>query len=82
MAKALLDIRIAATEENHKITFVLADVFHILPYQLQKITEGEINASEVLKELRKKCESKNISGWLNTAIDDYNDNNTLIKKEI
>lgn len=68
MARAFLDIRIAASEGNSDICFALSDLFHNIPLQIIRAKEKSENYSDILNWLKMRAEQKKISGWLNNAI--------------
>lgn len=68
MARALLDIRIAASEGNSDICFALSDLFHNIPLQIIKAKNNSGNYSDILDWLKMRAEQKKILGWLNNAI--------------
>ncbi len=68
LARALLDIRIAANEENVKVCFALSDLFHNVPYQMKRIRESNGDYLEILDWLKMRAEQKSISKWLEHAI--------------
>ncbi len=70
IARSFLDIRIAAHDKKHDVCFALSDLFHNVPYQMKKAREGEFDYSEIIKSLKSTAKQKNISKWLDNAIND------------
>ena len=70
LARALLDIRIASLEGNSKMAFEIADVFHNVPYQIERIQGGNGSYQEVVDWLEMRCEQKGMKSWLQNAIAD------------
>lgn len=68
IARAFLDIRLAAGEGNTKVCFALSDLFHNVPYQMKRIREDNGDCIEIINWLKMRAEQKNISSWLNHAI--------------
>ncbi|MDQ3821250.1 MAG: hypothetical protein M3362_26720, partial [Acidobacteriota bacterium] len=65
---ALLELRQEAYANGNKKIFHLADLFHNIPLQLERVSNGEGSYDEVLTWLEKRAVEKNCSEWLNTAI--------------
>ena len=68
IARALLDIRIAASEGNSDICFALSDLFHNIPLQIIKAKDNPGSYPDILDWLKMRAEQKKILGWLNNAI--------------
>ncbi|MGB8347217.1 MAG: hypothetical protein WCD86_20185 [Ktedonobacteraceae bacterium] len=67
MYAAFLDIRIASYAKDSYTCFVLADVFHNVPLQMNRAETGEMRYAEIVKLLQEKCEERKASSWLDTA---------------
>ena len=67
---ALLEIRIDASEGGGKKSFHLADLFHNVPLQLQRVAEGEGSYEEIVGWLRERAREKGCERWLEKAIDE------------
>ncbi|HEY0097931.1 MAG TPA: hypothetical protein VGB76_03155 [Pyrinomonadaceae bacterium] len=66
---ALVEIRAEAyTAENNKI-FHLADLFHNIPLQLERVSQDEESYDDVLEWLRKRASEKGFLQWLDQAIE-------------
>ena len=70
LARALLDIRIAAHEEEHRRAFHIADLFHNVPLRLIGKPHTEHFFADVLDDLRTRSEQKGIGAWLSNAVAD------------
>jgi hypothetical protein len=70
MYRAFLDIRVASYQQNSKTSFVLADVFHNVPLQMNKAEKGEKSYADIIKWIQEKCEARNCTSWLETATND------------
>lgn len=68
IARAFLDIRVAANEGNNIICFALSDLFHNVPYQVQVVQKENGDYDEIIDWLKMRADQKNISSWLNHAI--------------
>ncbi|MCX7257016.1 MAG: hypothetical protein NTZ64_09830 [Polaromonas sp.] len=68
VAYALLEIRIASHEGNSRLAFEIADVFHNVPYQIERIKIGDGNYQEIINWLEMRCEQKGMTSWLKNAI--------------
>jgi len=64
---ALLDIRIAAYSQDSRTCFVLSDVFHNTPLQINRADKGEMSYAEILTWIQKKCEERSCTFWLDNA---------------
>lgn len=68
LAHALLEIRIASHEVNSRMAFEIADVFHNVPYQIERIQGGDGSYQEIVNWLEMRCEQKGMKSWLQNAI--------------
>lgn len=68
--RAFLDIRIDSYEKKNYPCFILADVFHNVPINLLRASQGEMSYAAVIAQLRAKCEARNALGWLENATND------------
>jgi len=67
MFAAFLDIRIASHSQDSYTCFVLSDVFHNVPLQMNQAEKGEISYDEILRRLQEKCVERKCTSWLDTA---------------
>ena len=65
---ALLEIRVAAEEGSSKKCFHLADLFHNVPLQLQRVAEGDGTDEEVLAWIGERADEKGCEQWIKTAL--------------
>jgi hypothetical protein len=65
---ALLEMRVAAQEGGSKKCFHLADLFHNVPLQLQRVAQGEGTCEEVLAWIRERAREKGCEQWVETAL--------------
>ena len=70
LARALLEIRIASHEGNSRMAFEIADIFHNVPYQIERIQGSDGNYQEIVDGLEMRCEQKGMKSWLQNAIAD------------
>lgn len=68
--RAFLDIRIASYAKDSHTCFVLADVFHNVPLQVNRADKGEISYAEIIADIKKRCERRQCTPWLDTATSD------------
>jgi len=66
--RAFLDLSIEATEIKNGRVFGIADLFHVVPLQIERAERGEISYDEVLKSLTDKASAKNALQWLDNAM--------------
>ncbi len=64
---ALLDIRVAAYSQDSRTCFVLADIFHNVPLQLNRADKGEKSYAEIVTWIEKECEERRCKSWLDNA---------------
>jgi hypothetical protein len=67
LARALLEMRVAAYEDQSKQLFNMADLFHNIPYQLER-AQTERDFEEILDLIRASAERKGLDAWLNHAL--------------
>ena len=65
---AMLEIRIASHEAGDKKVFKLADLFHNVPLQLQRVARGDGSPEEVLQWLRTRAREAGCERWLEGAM--------------
>jgi hypothetical protein len=70
MYRAFLDIRVASYAQDSKTCFVLADVFHNVPLQMNKAEKGEKSYADIVKWIQEKCEASKCTSWLENATND------------
>lgn len=67
--QAFLDIRTAAYEEkSHRAIFKIADIFHNIPLQVERVEKGQGSYEEVLKDLHDRAARNECTPWLDNAI--------------
>jgi hypothetical protein len=64
---AFLDIRVASYSQKNHTCFVLADIFHNVPLQMNRAEKGEMNYADIVMWIRKKCEERKCLSWLENA---------------
>lgn len=64
---ALLDIRVASYSKDSRTCFVLADIFHNIPLQVNQADRGEKSYADIVTWIQKKCEERNCKSWLDNA---------------
>ena len=67
MFAAFLDIRIASHSQDSHTCFVLSDIFHNVPLQMNQADKGQMSYSEIIKRLQEKCVERKCTSWLDTA---------------
>ncbi|WP_243369291.1 hypothetical protein [Microvirga solisilvae] len=73
LARALLDMRVAAYQEKNKGIFDLADLFHNIPYHLDK-AQTEHEFKEIVEFLEARAQQKGMAAWLNHARSEISSN--------
>ncbi len=67
---AFLDIRVASYSRDSHTCFVLADVFHNVPPQMNLADKGEMSYANIVDSIRQKCEARGCTSWLDNATAD------------
>lgn len=70
MYRVLLDIRVASYSQDSHTCFVLSDIFHNIPLQINQADKGEKSYAEIVTYIRKKCEEKQSTSWLENVTAD------------
>lgn len=68
LARGLLDIRIAAHEQNSKASFDLADLLHNIPLRLERELRNNTDYTETLYWIRMRAGQKELTKWLDVII--------------
>jgi HD-GYP domain-containing protein (c-di-GMP phosphodiesterase class II) len=77
MYEVFVEIRVGAYETENARIFHIADIFHTVPLQLERVNKGEITYEEVLSEIRRKAVEKDCEQFFEnllknvTAFDDF-----------
>jgi hypothetical protein len=66
--RALLDLRVEGHATQNQLVFLLADLFHTLPLQLNRVDEGDFAPDEVLVWLRRRAHGTLMDDWLNLRV--------------
>ena len=61
---ALIEIRLLGYESNNKMVWVLADLLHNLPLQLDRLDRGGITVQDIMRELEWRAHRHGIERWL------------------
>jgi hypothetical protein len=65
---ALVDMRVEAYEAQNSTLFHLADLFHNIPLQMERVANGEGTYSEILSSLQTRAAEKGCLDWLSKAM--------------
>lgn len=66
--RALIEIRAQGHEDQNKLVFHLADLFHNVVLDMQAAAEGRMTYEEALRHLEEKAQEKHCEGWLRSAL--------------
>jgi hypothetical protein len=66
--RALIEIREQGNEQNNKIVFHLADLFHTTILEMESAAVDGSSYEEVLRHLEEKAKEKDCDRWLRSAI--------------
>lgn len=61
---ALIELRARGHERSDKVVFLLADLFHNVPLQLDRLDRGETTVHDIKRELEERAQRNGIEGWL------------------
>ncbi|MBO0795459.1 MAG: hypothetical protein J2P36_31585 [Ktedonobacteraceae bacterium] len=64
---AFLDIRIASHSQDSRTCFVLSDIFHNIPLQMNQADKGKISYTDIVRWIQNKCKESNYLSWLDNA---------------
>jgi hypothetical protein len=70
MYRAFLDIRVASSSQDSHTCFVLADIFHNVPLQMNQADKGMESYANIVVWIQKKCEERKCKLWLDNATSD------------
>ncbi|HEV2583774.1 MAG TPA: hypothetical protein VGT44_23140 [Ktedonobacteraceae bacterium] len=70
MHRAFLDIRVASYSQDNHTCFVLSDVFHNIPLQINQADKGETSYTDIVIRIQKKYEERKYKSWLDNAVAD------------
>lgn len=65
---ALVEIRARGCEQNDKVVFRLADLFHNAVLDLKAAAEGDVEYNEVLSRLEQKAGETRCGQWSESAV--------------
>ncbi len=69
LASALIEIREEGYEMQNKRVFALADLFHNVPGQLERMERGEKTPDEIMQWLQERARYRGIERWLEHRVD-------------
>lgn len=61
---ALIDLRLEGHEHSDKLVFLLADLFHNIPLQLERVDRGETSPEEIMQWLQTRAQKNGLGEWL------------------
>ena len=67
---ALIEIRTEGHDMQNKTVFVLADLVHNIPLQLDRVDCGETTPEDIMQWLRMRAKQTGADGWLNLRIEE------------
>ena len=67
---AFLEIRVASHKQDSRTCFMLSDIFHNVPLQINTADKGNADYAAIVKRIREKCEQRNYISWLDNATAD------------
>lgn len=70
MYRAFLDIRIASYSQDSRTCFMLSDIFHNVPSQINQADKGKMSYADIITYIQKKCEERKCKFWFDNAMAD------------
>ena len=67
MYRAFLDIRIASYSQDSHTCFVLSDIFHNVPLQINQADKGKKSYADIVTWIQEKYKERNYKSWLDNA---------------
>lgn len=64
----LIEIRSAAYESQTKKAFLLADLLHTIPLQLEQVIQGERTYEDLLSWIQQRASDLGCEEWINQII--------------
>lgn len=68
--RALIDLRAEGHATQNQLVFLLADLFHNIPLQLNRVDHGDLAPDDVLVWLRRRAQGTLMEDWLNLRVPD------------
>jgi hypothetical protein len=68
--RALIDLRAEGHATQNQLVFLLADLFHNIPLQLNRVDHGDLAPDDVLAWLRRRAQGTLMEDWLNLRVPD------------
>ncbi len=65
---ALLDLRAEGHNAENRLVFLLADLFHNIPLQLDRVDRGDLAPEDILRWLRIRALGTPMEAWLNLRL--------------
>lgn len=62
---ALIDLRAQGHDAEDRLVFLLADLFHNVPLQLDRVDQGDLAPDDVLGWLHSRARGTPMEDWLN-----------------
>jgi hypothetical protein len=66
---ALIDLRFEGHTTHDELVFWLADLFHSVPLQLDRVERGELSPDDVMRWLRTRASGTLMEAWLNLRME-------------
>jgi len=65
---ALIDLRAEGHNAENRLVFLLADLFHNIPLQLDLVDRGDLAPEDILRWLRSRAHGTPMEDWLNLRV--------------
>lgn len=69
LALALIELREEGYEIQNTKVFALADLFHNVPGQLERVEREETTPEDIMRWLRAHAQRRGIEGWLELRVE-------------
>jgi len=67
---ALIELRAYGHESGDQRVFLLADLVHNVPLQLERVDRNETSPDDVMQWLQTRAQRNGIAGWLDLRVED------------
>lgn len=65
---ALIEIRMDGYETNNRLVYLLADLVHNIPMQLERVDQADTSPEDIMQRLRERARRNGIEEWLDVRL--------------
>ena len=66
--RALIDLRSDGHATQNQLVFLLADLFHNIPLQLDRVDQGDLTPDDILVWLHRRAQGTLMADWLTLRV--------------